>query len=87
MREGTGNILDQSIILFGSNMANSDAHNNDPLPQALVGRGGGIKGNQHLAFPQSTPHANILVTMLHRAGVPAQDIEKFADNTGPFLEV
>ena len=38
MREGNGNILDQSIILFGSNMANSDAHNNDPLPQALIGQ-------------------------------------------------
>jgi hypothetical protein len=87
MREGDGNVLDQSIILFGSNMANSDAHNNDPLPQALIGRGGSVKGNQHLAFPQSTPHANILVTMLHRAGVPAKDIEKFADSTGPFLEV
>jgi hypothetical protein len=86
MREGSGNILDQSLILFGSNMANSDAHNNDPLPQALIGRGGGVKGNQHLAFPPSTPHANILVTMLSRAGVPTQDYEKFADNTGPFLE-
>ena len=82
MREGNGTVLDNSIILFGSNMANSDAHNNDPLPQALIGRGGGVKGNQHLHFPQDTPHANILVTMLHRAGVPAQDIEKFADNTG-----
>ena len=80
--KATGNVLDQSIILFGSNMANSDAHNNDPLPQALIGRGGGLKGNQHLHYPQDTPHANILVTMLHRAGVPAQDIEKFADNTG-----
>jgi hypothetical protein len=87
MREGNGSILDNSIILFGSNMANSDAHNNDPLPQALIGRGGGLKGNQHLHFPQDTPHANILVTMLHRAGVPASDIEKFADNTGPFSEV
>jgi hypothetical protein len=87
MKEGNGNILDQSLILFGSNMANSDAHNNDPLPQALIGRGGGVKGNQHLAFPRDTPHANILVTMLSRAGVPASDIEKFADNTGPFLEV
>ena len=38
MREGNGNVLDHSIILFGSNMANSDAHNNDPLPQALIGR-------------------------------------------------
>ena len=87
MREGDGSVLDQSLILFGSNMANSDAHNNDPLPQALIGRGGGVKGNQHLHFPQDTPHANILVTMLHRAGVPASDIEKFADNTGAFSEV
>ena len=87
MREGDGSVLDQSLILFGSNMANSDAHNNDPLPQALIGRGGGVKGNQHLHYPQDTPHANILVTMLHRAGVPSQEIEKFADNTGVFSEV
>jgi hypothetical protein len=87
MREGNGTVLDNSIILFGSNMANSDAHNNDPLPQALIGRGGGLKGNQHLQYPQDTPHANILVTMLHRAGVPASDIQKFADSTGPFSEV
>jgi hypothetical protein len=87
MREGNGNVLDNSLILFGSNMANSDAHNNDPLPQALIGRGGGVKGNQHLHYPQDTPHANILVTMLNRAGVPTQDYEKFADNTGVFTEV
>ena len=86
MREGNGTVLDNVIVLFGSNMANSDAHNNDPLPQALIGRGGGIKGNQHLRFPQDTPHANILVTMLNRAGVPAQDYEKFADNTGVITE-
>ena len=87
MREGNRSVLDDSIILFGSNMANSDAHNNDPLPQALIGRGGGIKGNQHLHYPQSTPHANILVTMLNRAGVPSKDYEKFADSTGAFVEV
>jgi len=86
-REGNGNVLDNSIILFGSNMANSDAHNNDPLPQALIGKGGGIKGNQHLHYKQDTPHANILVTMLSRAGVPGAEIEKFADNTGAFTEV
>jgi hypothetical protein len=87
MREGNASVLDNALILFGSNMANSDAHNNDPLPQALIGRGGGVKGNQHLAYKQDTPHANILVTMLNRAGVPAQDYEKFADNTGVFQEV
>ena len=87
MKEGDGSVLDHSIILFGSNMANSDAHNNDPLPQALVGRGGGVKGNQHLHYKQDTPHANILVTMLDRAGVPTSEIEKFADTTGAFSEV
>jgi hypothetical protein len=86
MREGDGSVLDHSIILFGSNMANSDAHNNDPLPQALIGRGGGIKGNQHLHYTQDTPHANILVTMLDLAGVPTTEIEKFADTTGALSE-
>ncbi len=87
MREGDGSVLDHSLILFGSNMANSDAHNTDPLPQALIGRGGGVKGNQHLHFPQDTPHANILVTMLNRAGVPDHELEKFADATGAFSDV
>jgi uncharacterized protein DUF1552 len=87
MREGDGSVLDHSIILFGSNMANSDAHNNDPLPQAVIGRGGNIKGNQHLHYKQDTPHANILVTILDRAGIPTTDLEKFADTTGAFSEV
>jgi hypothetical protein len=87
MPDGDGSMLDHSIILFGSNMANSDAHNADPLPQMLVGRGGGVKGGQHLHYPQDTPHANMLVTILERAGVPAEDFKNFADSTGPFSEV
>ena len=87
MPDGEGSVLDHSMILFGSNMANSDAHNNDPLPQALIGRGGGIKGNQHLHYRQDTPHSNILVTMLDRAGIPPEDFKKFADSTGPLSEV
>ena len=85
MKEGEGTLLDSAIILFGSNMSNSDRHNNDPLPEALIGRGcGRIKGGQHLHYPQDTPHANLLVTMLQRAGVP---VEKIADSTGSFSEV
>ncbi len=84
IKEGNGNMLDNSILLFGSNMANSDLHNNNPLPQLIAGHGGGIKGNQHLAMPKDTPHANILLTMAQRAGV---NIEKFGDSTGAFSEV
>jgi Protein of unknown function (DUF1552) len=85
--DGDGSLLDHGIVLFGSNMANSDAHDADPLPQALIGRGGGLKGNQHLHYKQDTPHANILVTMLERAGVPDKEFEKFGDSTGPLSEV
>ena len=54
MREGNKSVLDDSIILFGSNMANSDAHNNDPLPQALIGRGGGSRASAP-ALPAGPP--------------------------------
>jgi hypothetical protein len=87
MPDGDGSLLDHSIILFGSNMANSDAHNADPLPQMLLGRGGGVKGGQHVHYKQDTPHANLLVTILNRAGIPDEDFKNFADSTGPFSEV
>ena len=88
MPDGEGSMLDHSIILFGSNMANSDAHNADPLPQMLLGRGRGrVKGGQHLHYTQDTPHANLLITILDRAGIPAEDLQKFADSTGLLSEV
>jgi hypothetical protein len=83
--EGDGTLLEHSLILFGSNMSNSDKHNNDPLPSALLGHASGrVKGGQHLHYPQDTPHANLLLTMLNRAGVP---LEKFGNSTGAFAEV
>ena len=85
--DGDGSVLDHSIILFGSNMGNSDAHDADQLPEALLGRGGGLKGNQHLHYKQDTPLANLLVTVLDRAGVPAEELAMFGDATGPFSEV
>jgi hypothetical protein len=87
MPDGDGSMLDHAIILFGSNMANSDAHDADPLPQMLVGRGGGIKGGQHLSYKKDTPHANLLVTILDRAGIAPEDYKGFADSTGPLSEV
>jgi len=85
MQDGDGTMLDHSLILFGSNMSNSDLHNNDPLPSALVGRAyGRVKGGQHLKYAQDTPLANLLVTMLDRAGVP---VEALGNSTGQFAEV
>lgn len=83
--DGEGSMLDNAIILFGSNMSNSDRHNNDPLPSAVFGHAAGrIKGDQHLQYPQNTPHANLLLTLLERAGVP---VESVGDSTGTFAEI
>jgi hypothetical protein len=85
MKDGESTVLDQSIVLFGSNMSNSDLHNNDPLPSVVLGRGcGRIKGGQHLHYPQDTPHANLLLTLLQRAGVP---VNSLGNSTGTFAEV
>ena len=83
--DGDGTLLDHSIILYGSNMSNSNRHNQFPLPTALVGGGcGKMKGGQHLHYPDHTPLANVLLTMLDRAGVPA---EKLGDSTQKLAEV
>jgi hypothetical protein len=80
-----GSVLDNSIFLYGSNMSNSNSHNNFPLPSLVVGGGAGtIKGHQHLRYPDRTPLANLLLTLLVRAGVP---IEAVGDSTGELTEV
>ncbi len=83
--DGDGNLLDHSIILYGSNMSNSDLHNNDPLPSVVLGRGyGKLKGGQHLHYPQDTPHANLLLTLLNRAGIA---VPSLGLSTGQLAEV
>jgi Protein of unknown function (DUF1552) len=84
-QDGDGTLLDHAIVLYGSNMANSDMHNHTPLPQVLLGHGcGTINGGQHVVCEQDSVHANLLLTMLHRAGVPA---EKHGDSTGEIKEI
>ena len=84
-KDGDGTLLDHALILYGSDMANSDMHNHDPLPQVLLGKCcGAVKGGQHVHYPQDTPHANLLLTMLHRVGVPAKS---HGDSTGELSEI
>ncbi|MEP7245081.1 MAG: DUF1552 domain-containing protein [Gammaproteobacteria bacterium] len=85
MPDGDGSMLDHSLILYGSNMSNSDRHNQFPLPTALLGGAcGKVKGNQHLRYPDHTPLANVLLTMLDRAGVPA---EALGDSNKKLVEI
>ncbi|MES2624735.1 MAG: DUF1552 domain-containing protein [Pseudomonadota bacterium] len=85
-QDGDGSILDHSILLFGSNMSDSNAHNADPLPSAIFGKGyGRLKGGQHLKYAADTPHANLVLTILERAGIPG--VESLGNSTSLFAEV
>jgi hypothetical protein len=84
-QDGDGSLLDHSTILFGSNMSDSNRHNNDPLPAAILGRAHGrIKGGQHLKYPQDSRFADLLLTLLQRAEIP---VESIGDSGGTFAEV
>ena len=85
MADGDGSMLDHSLLLYGSNMSNSNLHNQYPLPTALIGRAcGQVKGSQHINFAQRTPLANVLLTMLQRTGVK---VDKVGDSTGPIGQI
>jgi hypothetical protein len=73
------------MILYGSNMSNSNLHNHFPLPTVLVGGGAGqIKGDRHLKYADYTPMTNLLMTMLGKLGVP---MDKVGDSTGTLADL
>lgn len=83
--EGDGTVLDHATILFGSNMSNSDRHNNDPLPAAILGHANGrIRGGQHLRYPQDSKFSNLLITLFDRNDIP---VESIGDSDSTFSEV
>ena len=83
--DGENTLFENSLFMYGSNMSNSDRHNNYPLPVVLVGRGAGaVKGGQHIELPERTPLANVHLTMLERLGLGR---ESFGNSTGLISEV
>jgi hypothetical protein len=83
--DGDGSLLDHSLILYGSNMSNSNAHDHFPLPNALVGGARGRHhGGQHIKAEDHTPMTNLILTMLHKSDVP---IESLGDSTGTISEI
>ncbi len=85
VQEGDGTLLDNVILLYGSNMSNSNAHDHYPLPNVLVGGGAGtMKGGLHIKYEQRTPMTNLVLTMLQKAGV---NQDTLGDSTGIVAEV
>jgi hypothetical protein len=83
--DGDGSLLDHSVLLYGSNMSNSNAHNHFPLPNLVLGGGSGrLKGNRHLRYPDHTPMTNLILSVLGKAGV---DLENLGDSSGKMAEL
>jgi hypothetical protein len=82
--DGDGSLLDHTVLIYGSNMSNSNAHDHFPLPNLVVGGGGSLKGHRHLKYPDHTPMTNLLVSVLNKAGVRE---EKLGDSTGQLADL
>jgi hypothetical protein len=80
--EGDGTVLDNSLVLYGSNMGNSNQHLHYDVPHVLVGGAGGRhKGNNHIAFTsRTTPTGNLLLSILDKFDIHQDSI---GDSTGP----
>jgi len=83
--DGDGSLLDHSLLLYGGAMSNSNVHNHAPLPIVVAGGANGtLKGGRHLKYPENTPMANLLLTILNKAGMPQESV---GDSTGPLTEL
>lgn len=78
--DGGSNLLENSLVLYGSSISDGNLHTHHDLPIVLAGGGGGtVKGNRHVMYPKETPLNNLLLSMLEKAGVQA---DKLGDSTG-----
>lgn len=78
--DGDGTLLDNSMLLYGGALADGDRHEHENLPLIMAGRGGGsILTGRHIRYASETPMCNLLLSMLHRAGV---NVPRHGDSTG-----
>lgn len=82
VREEGDTLLDRSLVLYASALADGNAHAHHDLPVLLAGRGGGVRTGRHERYPAETPMANLYLSLLQRAGLR---VESFADSTRPLL--
>ncbi len=81
VKEGDGTLLDRSLVLYGSNMGNSNQHVHYDVPHAVIGGlNGKVKGGRHIAVPTKTiPTGNLLLSVLDKFDIHE---EQFGDSTG-----
>ncbi len=79
VQEGGETLLDRTMVLYGSNLGDANAHSTTNMPTLFAG--GGFKHAGHLAFDrqQNYPLPNLFLSMLHRMGI---EVDRFASSTG-----
>jgi hypothetical protein len=79
--DGDGTLLDHSLVLYGSNMGNSNQHQHYDVPHVLIGGlNGKLEGGRHLAYPTKTvPTGNLLLSVLDKSDIHQESI---GDSTG-----
>jgi len=81
--EGETSLLDKTLIVWGSPMADANIHNHRRCPLVLLGGANGqLDGNLHVKAPDGTPMANVMLTLLRMLGV--DDVASFGDSTGEY---
>jgi Protein of unknown function (DUF1552) len=81
--EGDSNLLEKSLIIYGSPMADGNIHNHRRCPLLLLGHANGrLEGNLHLKAPDGTPMANVMLALMHKLGL--DDVKSFGDSTSDF---
>jgi Protein of unknown function (DUF1552) len=79
--DGESNLLENTLLIYGSPMGNSNVHNHKRCPLILAGHAGGaLKGGLHVKAADGTPMANALLTVAHTLGL--DDMKSFGDSTG-----
>ncbi len=85
IKEGNGNLLDNSMVLFGSGFRDGNSHNPHNLPIVLAGKGGGtINTGRHITYAKDSTLCNLYLSMIRRMGVEA---ERFGDSTGELAKL
>jgi hypothetical protein len=80
IQDGDGNLLDRTLVMYGSPMGDSNVHNHRRVPLFLAGYANGIlKGPLHIMAPDGTPSANLYLTLMHKLGL---EMDSFGDSTG-----
>jgi hypothetical protein len=85
IQEGSSNLLDQSMLVYGSGIGDGNRHNHDELPILVAGKGGGsLKSGRHLRYDKETPLMNLHLSLLERMGT---SVPSLGDSTGQLKDL